>query len=403
MAGKRAEVIIANPAGITCDGCGFINASRNTLTTGQARMENGELKGFDVNGGRINIAGKGLNDSDADYTQIIAQSVAVNAKVHARDLNVVAGKNQVAIDGSVTAVKASDEATRPAFALDVAAVGGMYTNKIVLTGTEKGVGVRNAGELGAGACELRLSADGKLENSGTLQSSEALQIATQGDQQNSGKLLSSQKITLSTSGELRNSGQIRANKDVMLTASSIESSSESILAAGIDDSGSLSQPGSLLLTSQGELKARGKNLAHDQFQAQGSRVDLAGSKTAAGAIMLTATQGDISTSGATVAGEKVRAQAAADFTNDNGQLSAGSLSITAKNISNNGGLLRQQNAETLTLNAGALHNNQGTIINQGDTAIQASSIENRSGLIAGNGNTLRLDTQRRADVECGTA
>ena len=394
VAGKRATVIIANPAGITCDGCGFINASRNTLTTGQAIMENGELKGFDVTGGRINIEGKGLNDSDADYTQIIAQSVTVNARVHARDLNVVTGKNQVAADGSVTTVKASDAATRPAFALDVAAVGGMYANKIVLTGTEKGVGVRNAGELGAGAGELRLSVDGTLENSGTLQSSETLQIASQGDQQNSGKLLSSQSITLAASGALRNSGQIRASRDVTLAASRIESSRESILAAGVDDSGSVTQPGSLVLSSQGELKAQGKNLAHDQLQAQGSRVDLAGSQTAAGDITLTATQGDISTSEARLTGEQVRAQAATDLNNDNGQLSAGTLTVTAKNISNNGGLLRQQNHETLTLNAGSLQNNQGTIVNEGDTAIQAVSIENRSGLIAGNGSALRLDTQR---------
>ena len=34
VGGSRAEVIIANPAGISVDGAGFINASRATLTTG---------------------------------------------------------------------------------------------------------------------------------------------------------------------------------------------------------------------------------------------------------------------------------------------------------------------------------------------------------------------------------
>ena len=37
VAGNRANVILANPAGITCNGCGFINAPRVTLTTGCAR------------------------------------------------------------------------------------------------------------------------------------------------------------------------------------------------------------------------------------------------------------------------------------------------------------------------------------------------------------------------------
>ncbi|WP_313677949.1 two-partner secretion domain-containing protein, partial [Pantoea vagans] len=392
VAGKRAAVVIANPSGITCNGCGFINASRNTLTTGQALIENGQLKGFDVNGGRINIEGKGLNDSDADYTQIIAQSVAVNARVHARELNVVTGRNQVATESNVTTVKADDGATRPEFALDVAAIGGMYANKITLTGTEKGVGVRNAGELGASAGELHLTVDGRLENSGTLQSQAALQIASNGDQDNRGNIVSQQDVTLTSGGTLRNSGLVSAGRNATLSAGTLQSSAESTLAAGVDGNGTLSQPGNLLLNSQGELKAQGKNLAHDQIQARGSRVDLAGSQTSADAIALTSTQADISTQGATVAGRTLGIQAATALNNDDGKLSAGSLAITAQNVSNNRGLLRQQNREALTLSTGSLLNNQGTLSNEGDTRLQAQHIENRGGLIAGNGDSLQLDT-----------
>ncbi|KAA5929370.1 MULTISPECIES: filamentous hemagglutinin N-terminal domain-containing protein, partial [unclassified Pantoea] len=392
VAGKRAAVVIANPSGITCNGCGFINASRNTLTTGQALIENGQLKGFDVNGGRINIEGKGLNDSDADYTQIIAQSVAVNARVHAREINVVTGRNQVATEGNVTTVKADDGTPRPEFALDVAAIGGMYANKITLTGTEKGVGVRNAGELGASAGELHLTVDGRLENSGTLQSQAALQIASNGDQDNRGNIVSQQDVTLTSGGTLRNSGMVSAGRNATLSAGTLQSSAESTLAAGVDGNGTLSQPGNLLLTSQGELKAQGKNLAHNQIQAQGSRVDLAGSQTSADAIALTSTQADVSTQGATVAGRMLGIQAATALNNDDGKLAAGSLAIAAQNVSNNRGLLRQQNREALTLSTGSLLNNQGTLSNEGDTRLQAQHIENRGGLIAGNGDSLQLDT-----------
>ncbi|MBT0722843.1 filamentous hemagglutinin N-terminal domain-containing protein, partial [Rosenbergiella collisarenosi] len=38
VAGRQADIIIANPAGITCDGCGFINANRATLTTGNVAL-----------------------------------------------------------------------------------------------------------------------------------------------------------------------------------------------------------------------------------------------------------------------------------------------------------------------------------------------------------------------------
>ena len=33
--GGRAALVIANPSGITCDGCGFINVSRASLSTGK--------------------------------------------------------------------------------------------------------------------------------------------------------------------------------------------------------------------------------------------------------------------------------------------------------------------------------------------------------------------------------
>ncbi|MDO2023758.1 filamentous hemagglutinin N-terminal domain-containing protein, partial [Escherichia coli] len=79
VAGKKAQVVIANPAGISCDGCGFINANRATLTTGQPQMKNGSLTGFSVERGEIQVTGKGMDASRTDYTDIIARSVKINA------------------------------------------------------------------------------------------------------------------------------------------------------------------------------------------------------------------------------------------------------------------------------------------------------------------------------------
>lgn len=58
VAGKKADVVIANPSGIQCDGCGVINAGRTTLTTGKADVENGELKGYHVKGGKVTVGQK---------------------------------------------------------------------------------------------------------------------------------------------------------------------------------------------------------------------------------------------------------------------------------------------------------------------------------------------------------
>ncbi|MEY0536478.1 filamentous hemagglutinin N-terminal domain-containing protein, partial [Providencia rettgeri] len=160
VAGKRADVIIANPAGITCSGCGFINANKTTLAAAQVLLEQGKIAGFDVKNGQIAIQGNGLNDTQSDYTQLIARAVKINAKLHAKDLSVTTGKNRTDANGKVLSTEATSD-TVPDFAIDVASLGGMYANKIRLVGTDKGVGVRNAGELGAAVGDVVLSVDGR--------------------------------------------------------------------------------------------------------------------------------------------------------------------------------------------------------------------------------------------------
>src|SRR5690606_1730670 len=129
VAGPRAQVIVANPAGITCDGCGFINAYRGTLTTGVPILQNGSLDGYRITGGTIHIEGAGLQGQTADYTDLIARAVQVNAGVWAQRLAVTTGVNQVDVDqaGDPAGIAPLDvgQATgnTPAFALDTAQLG----------------------------------------------------------------------------------------------------------------------------------------------------------------------------------------------------------------------------------------------------------------------------------------
>jgi filamentous hemagglutinin family protein len=48
--GDRAQFVLANPNGVTCNGCGFIKTSRTTLTTGTPNLLNGDLVELDVDG-----------------------------------------------------------------------------------------------------------------------------------------------------------------------------------------------------------------------------------------------------------------------------------------------------------------------------------------------------------------
>ncbi|WP_372660644.1 filamentous hemagglutinin N-terminal domain-containing protein, partial [Hydrogenophaga sp.] len=139
VAGQRAEIVIANPAGIQIDGAGFVNASRATLTTGTPLLQGGQLDGYQVQRGTITIHGAGLDASLTDHTGILARAIELNAGVWAQDLKVVGGVNDISADHSaVNAQAATGGAAAPAFALDVSQLGGMYAGKIHLVGTEAG-------------------------------------------------------------------------------------------------------------------------------------------------------------------------------------------------------------------------------------------------------------------------
>ncbi|MBU2703839.1 filamentous hemagglutinin family protein, partial [Sporomusaceae bacterium BoRhaA] len=96
IAGKRAEVVIANPNGIFVDGGGFINTNHATLTTGTPIFGgNGSLDAFRVAGGQITIQGVGMNGSNMDRVDLISRTTAVNAELWAKNLQVVTGANTV--------------------------------------------------------------------------------------------------------------------------------------------------------------------------------------------------------------------------------------------------------------------------------------------------------------------
>lgn len=129
VAGQRAEVIIANPAGVNANGAGFINASRVTITTGTPQMNGGNLESYLVQRGTVTINGKGLDATLTDYTGILARAVQINAGIWANDLKIVTGANQINAEHTTNTATAGSGAA-PTFALDVAQLGGMYAGKL---------------------------------------------------------------------------------------------------------------------------------------------------------------------------------------------------------------------------------------------------------------------------------
>ncbi|MDC7969917.1 hemagglutinin repeat-containing protein [Xylella fastidiosa subsp. multiplex] len=212
VAGARAQLIIANPSGITCNGCGVINAHQLTLTTGTPVFNTrGALEHYRVQGGAIQIDGLGLDSRSADYTALIARTVQLNAGLWAHTLQTTTGPATVALDGHPTASLPAPPGDRPTVALDVSALGGMYAGKITLIGTEHGLGVRNAGQLSATSAPLTVTVDGLLENTGRLQSATDTQLNATAQVNNSGLISAAQTLTLHTPTTIDNrSGTLNA-------------------------------------------------------------------------------------------------------------------------------------------------------------------------------------------------
>ena len=85
--GTEAGLIIANPNGIVCAGCGFINTSKVELVTGTANFSGDDLTGFSIDGSStLTVSGSGfLSDAVADELKLEAQNIIINAQVKANN------------------------------------------------------------------------------------------------------------------------------------------------------------------------------------------------------------------------------------------------------------------------------------------------------------------------------
>lgn len=229
VAGDRANVVVANPNGIYINGAGFINTSRATITTGNPNIKNGEIDSFDVRQGQIDVDGEGLNLSNVNKAELYAQTVKLNAKIHAQDLDVVTGQNSISKDGTITNIEnSSDE--KPTLSIDSSALGGIYANKISLVGTQKGVGVNLPIEISA-QDDFKLSADGKIVLDKVI-SEKNIDIKSDSSDINN-NLLYSKDIKLNAADKIVNENTIASRDSLTIQSSIIEN--KNLITSGVNE------------------------------------------------------------------------------------------------------------------------------------------------------------------------
>lgn len=285
--GPRANVILANPNGITVDGGSFTNTGNVALTTGQVSFNDftnsaGQLQRnvvLNTNAGSINIGSGGLAGTMLNL-ELIAKQVRVTGAVQNSytdpnsRVRIVAGDSRAEVDTSVSptdnldpwiSYSSTGTGTPLGYAIDIASGGSLTGGRIELIATDQGAGVRHAGAAYATAGGFVVSSTGNLQLvSGSVQAANDVLV---------------------NGTSLTGNGSLSANRDIQIASNTVHLDS-STLAAGTS-----SQTGNIIIGSAGQVHTEPVTIDRSTLTATGG-VGLydAGPGVSMTATQLTATQ-----------------------------------------------------------------------------------------------------------------
>ena len=429
VAGTKADVVIANPNGITVNGGGFIHTGRAILTTGKPEYSrDNQWKDIRVsNDAMIVINGKGLNGEKADVIEVYTRAAKILGQIKAETLQVTTGANVIdAKSGTATAIEGSG--VKPQVAIDAADLGAMNAGRIFFvlneenipaqlqsaieaqdlvidskgnlyhTGiihTKDGATIRakdilNKGTIASGGY-LSLTSEGTLTNAKTIGAEGHAEIHA-GDVVNQSVIASEGHLAISSDRTITNeNSRILANGDVTLATKTLMDNQNGTIAAG----GNLDVKTAELNNEQGNVTAYGNGLlsaARKLDNAEGHVAVNQALNITSGEVVntkgtLTAGQDErietktIQLDGKLIAGRNLTVQAEADITNEHAEdgfgitKAGGELAISTKGKLTNAKKLEADGK--ISLYADGINNHKDAEITGGAIRIQAKSLLNR--------------------------
>ncbi|WP_027022727.1 hemagglutinin repeat-containing protein, partial [Conchiformibius steedae] len=423
VGGKRAEVVLANPAGIQVDGGGFINSAGVTLTTGLPFIRNGQLDGIQVAGaGKVGIGKGGLDGRDADYTRILSRAAEINGGIWAKDLQITAGENDFDAAGKHTPRSSTNT---PAVAIDTGELGGMYADKITLISTDKDATVRNQGQIFAQAGGVSIDAAGRLGNSGTLASQGSADIRAK-QVENSGTVSAKGQLNLraqsaQNTGAVLSGGELNVRADAQLNnQGNIQAARLDVETPRLDNSGVMSQTGlqGLAVESAGSFTNSGKigypeadaptvgggSTAAPSAPTPGNSAGAGGSASALTTppAVQNFAAGSIKTGQALNNSGRIQANGGIDLTlhnglNNRGEVNLNSLMVSGETLSNQDGKILAQSTDIRTR---TVQNDRGQITAGKALNVRSEQVSNRAGKLQSAGNA-DLNVSQRLDNQGG--
>ncbi|KVL25430.1 filamentous hemagglutinin [Burkholderia territorii] len=288
VSGPRANVILANPNGITVDGGSFQNTGHVVLSTGQVSFVDvttapGTIQRnvtLGTNGGAITIGPGGLNGTnDLSQTMInldlVAKQLNVNGPVNnpytssTGGIRAIVGNSTVTYEGGFSPTDnshdwligmSSPNATSHAFAVDITAAGGLTAGRVELIVTDKGAGVRNLGALYANAGDAVVTANGDVVVAdGSIKSDHDVSIKTAGAVSLQGAqvtaannaTIQSSNVTLSDDGN--GPSTLSAGNTLNVSSGGAITNTGSVIQTGSVAKDGTQTGGDLVLTAAGDI------------------------------------------------------------------------------------------------------------------------------------------------------
>ncbi|KVX10355.1 filamentous hemagglutinin [Burkholderia ubonensis] len=190
VAGPRANVVLANPNGITVNGGSFVNTGHVALSTGNVSFNDVQIAPgviqrnvvLDTATGTI-VVGPGGLASALIGLDLIAKTIRIDGPVNntftspTAGVRLLAGSSRVMLDTGLSPTDDKHEwltrsatmnpDTASSYAIDITAAGSLTSGRVQLIVTDRGPGVRSAGPLNASLGDFLLTSNGNVELSNT--------------------------------------------------------------------------------------------------------------------------------------------------------------------------------------------------------------------------------------------
>jgi len=337
VVGEKADVIIANPYGISVNGGKFINAGKALLISGRPEVNamTGEIEKFQIDGQNgIEISGNGLT-APLTAVELVSRHIKLAGALQAKEVEIKTGNKEYDYaSGAASSEERAVDGDTLLYAVSASAFGSVNGDKIKIIATERGLGVRTSDEanLYANAEDVWIESAGAVEINADIKTEgteegKKRDITIKGEEiEIKSALRSAQDVKLESSGDITSKGYITAEVASIKSGGTFSNSLEiaakdiEIEAKGINNTRGW-------LKSENEIKARAENIQNERgrieaggkltIEASGTALKIEGKYSAQGDAEIKSL-GDV-INGSNLSGENIIIEAAGDITNQQGK------------------------------------------------------------------------------------